>query len=438
MSLHNKLKKIDTYPFHMPGHKRNAKFGITGSEIDITEIDGYDNLHSPNGVIKNTENKLKSIYKSKRSFISVNGSSGGILASIFAICNEGDTIIVARNCHKSVYNACLLLKLKIIFIEPLYDRTNGYYTRLEQSTVDRAVNQNPNAKAIIITSPTYEGFVSDINCEIPLIIDAAHGAHFGMPYFPKYPSGDIVISSLHKTLPSLTQTAAVNVYNERYTSKVKRYMDIFQTTSPSYVLMNSIDICCEYVQEHRNEFGILYEKLCDLRLVETENLKIQYNDDISKIVLSCADTNINATEVANILRIEFKIEPEAVSQNYVLLMATIGDTDEGLELLKKAIAEIDAGLEYSPAKPITKPPIQKGQIVLSIDDEGELCDINKSVGRVANEFIYAYPPDIPIISPNETITDEVIEYVKGAINDGVNIISDSGELPNKILTKMGL
>ncbi len=438
MSLHNKLKKIDTYPFHMPGHKRNAKFGITGSEIDITEIDGYDNLHSPNGVIKNTENKLKSIYKSKRSFISVNGSSGGILASIFAICNEGDTIIVARNCHKSVYNACLLLKLKIIFIEPLYDRTNGYYTRLEQSTVDRAVNQYPNAKAIIITSPTYEGFVSDINCEIPLIIDAAHGAHFGMPYFPKYPSGDIVISSLHKTLPSLTQTAVVNVYNERYTSKVKRYMDIFQTTSPSYVLMNSIDICCEYVQEHRNEFGILYEKLCDLRLVETENLKIQYNDDISKIVLSCADTNINATEVANILRIEFKIEPEAVSQNYVLLMATIGDTDEGLELLKKAIAEIDAGLEYSPAKPITKPPIQKGQIVLSIDDEGELCDINKSVGRVANEFIYAYPPDIPIISPNETITDEVIEYVKGAINDGVNIISDSGELPNKILTKVGL
>ncbi len=438
MSLHNKLKKINTYPFHMPGHKRNAKFGITGSEIDITEIDGYDNLHSPNGVIKNTENKLKSIYKSKRSFISVNGSSGGILASIFAICNEGDTIIVARNCHKSVYNACLLLKLKIIFIEPLYDRTNGYYTRLEQSTVDRAVNQNPNVKAIIITSPTYEGFVSDINCDIPLIIDAAHGAHFGMPYFPKYPSGDIVISSLHKTLPSLTQTAVVNVYNERYTSKVKRYMDIFQTTSPSYVLMNSIDICCEYVQEHRNEFGIFYEKLCDLRLVETENLKIQYNDDISKIVLSCADTNINATEVANILRIEFKIEPEAVSQNYVLLMATIGDTDEGLELLKKAIAEIDAGLEYSPAKPITKPPIQKGQIVLSIDDEGELCDINKSVGRVANEFIYAYPPDIPIISPNETITDEVIEYVKGAINDGVNIISDSGELPNKILTKVGL
>ena len=201
MNLHDKLKDIDTYPFHMPGHKRNDKFGILGSEIDITEIDGFDNLHSPSGVIKNIEDKLKIIYKSKRSFISVNGSSGGILASIFAVCNEVDTVIVARNCHKSVYNACMLLKLKIIFVEPQYDLTNGYYTKLEQDTVNYAINRHPEAKAVIITSPTYEGFISKIDCNIPLIVDSAHGAHLGMPYFPEYPSGDIVISSLHKTLP---------------------------------------------------------------------------------------------------------------------------------------------------------------------------------------------------------------------------------------------
>ena len=347
----------------MPGHKRNDKFGILGSEIDITEIDGFDNLHSPSGVIKNTEDKLKSIYKSERSFISVNGSSGGILAPIFAVCNEGDTVIVARNCHKSVYNACMLLKLKIIFIEPQYDLTNGYYTNLKQDTVNSAISRHSDVKAVIITSPTYEGFVSDIKCDIPLIIDAAHGAHFGMPYFPKYPSGDIVISSLHKTLPSLTQTAVVNVYNTKYINKVKRYMDTFQTTSPSYVLMNSIDICCDYVLNCRNEFGKFYEKLCDLRLVETDNLKIQYNDDISKIVLSCASTNITGSELAKIFRSKYKIEPEAVSQNYILLMATIGDTDEGLALLKKAVFEIDSQLEYLPAKPIRKPPVEKNKIV---------------------------------------------------------------------------
>ena len=438
MNLHDKLKDIDTYPFHMPGHKRNDKFGILGSEIDITEIDGFDNLHSPSGVIKNTEDKLKSIYKSKGSFISVNGSSGGILAAIFAVCNEGDTVIVARNCHKSVYNACMLLKLKIIFVEPQYDLTNGYYTKLEQDTVNSAISRHSDVKAVIITSPTYEGFVSDIKYDIPLIIDAAHGAHFGMPYFPKYPSGDIVISSLHKTLPSLTQTAVVNVYNTQYINKVKRYMDIFHTTSPSYLLMNSIDICCDYVLNCRNEFGKFYEKLCDSRLVETDNLKIQYNDDISKIVLSCASTNITGSELAKIFRSKYKIEPEAVSQNYILLMATIGDTDEGLALLKRAVFEIDTQLEYSPANPIRKPPVEKDKIVLSIDGNAELCDIDKSVGRVSNEFVYAYPPDIPIISPNETITSEVIEYIKNAMADGVNIISDSGQLPNKILTKAGL
>ena len=332
----------------------------------------------------------------------------------------------------------MLLKLKIIFIEPQYDLTNGYYTNLKQDTVNSAISRHSDVKAVIITSPTYEGFVSDIKCDIPLIIDAAHGAHFGMPYFPKYPSGDIVISSLHKTLPSLTQTAVVNVFNEKYADKVKRYMDIFQTTSPSYLLMNSIDICCDYVLNCRNEFGKFYEKLCDLRLVETDNLKIQYNDDISKIVLSCASTNIIGSELAEIFRSKYKIEPEAVSQNYILLMATIGDTDNGLALLKKTVFEIDSQLEYSPAKPIRKPPVEKNKIVLSIDENAELCDIDKSISRVSNEFVYAYPPDIPIISPNETITNEVIEYIKNAMADGVNIISDSGQLPNKILTKAGL
>lgn len=419
----------------MPGHKRNNKFGITASEIDITEIDGFDNLHSPNGVIKEIEDKLAKIYKAKRSFISVNGSSIGILASVFAVCNEGDTVIVARNCHKSVYNACMLLKLKVVFVEPSYDLTNGYYTKLEQGVVNHAISQHPEAKAVIITSPTYEGFISKIECNIPLIVDGAHAAHLGISYFPEYPKGDIVISSLHKTLPSLTQTGVVNVYNSQYTSKVKLYMDIFQTTSPSYVLMNSIDICTDFVISNRNEFGIFYEKLCDLRLADTENLIIEYNDDISKIVLSCASTDISGVQLADMLRSKYKIEPEAVSQNYVLLMMTIGDDDFAFDLLKKAITEIDESLTYSPAVPVRKPPTFDGKSVISISDYSELADIERCVGKRSNEFIYAYPPDIPILSPNEIISQSTIDYINCALKNGVNIISDSGELPNKILTK---
>lgn len=435
MRLEDKLKGLDTYPFHMPGHKRNKKFGITGSEIDITEIDGFDNLHCPRGVIADIEKDLMKIYKSKKSLISVNGSSMGIMSAIFAVCNRKDKIIVARNCHKSVFNACMLLELKIIYIEPDYDSTNGYYMRLSQETADKAVRENPDAKAMIITSPTYEGFISEIECDIPLIIDAAHGAHLGLGYFPKYPNGDIVISSLHKTLLSLTQTAVINIYSEKLTERVKRFNDIFQTTSPSYVLMNSISICADYVLKNRRDFCAFYENLCDLRLADTNNLRIMYTDDISKIIVSTAGTDISGNDLADILRDKYKIEVEVYYKTYVLLMTSVADEKEKLEYLKKALEEIDEGLICKYEKLIKKPPCPDKEMQIKIDDEGDEAEIEKSVGKVSNEFVYAYPPDIPIIVPNEIISREAIEYIKESVKNGVNIISDSTLIPNKILTK---
>ena len=422
----------------MPGHKRNEKFGITGSEIDITEIDGFDNLHAPNGVIADTENRLKKIYKSLRSFISVNGSTAGILAGIHAVCDRGDTVIVARNCHKSVFNACMLLELNVKYIEPEFDYTNGYYTSVAQKTVDEALRNVKNAKAIIITCPTYEGFISRIKCDIPIITDAAHGAHLGLGYFPEYPKSDIVISSLHKTLPSLTQTAVVNVYNEKYINGVKRYMDIFQTTSPSYVLMNSIDLCCNYIESNPLDFGIFYERLCDLRLAETNNLRIQYTDDISKIVLSCANTDISGIELADKFRNEYNIEPEYASERYVEFMATIGDTQEGLNALKSAIEKIDEELLSTYCEIIKKPPVSSDITKICISSEYEACGLMDSAGRISNEFVFAYPPGIPIIAPNEVISQKAVEYITLASEKGVNILSDSGEVPNKILTKKAL
>lgn len=435
MRLEDKLKELGTYPFHMPGHKRNKKFGITGSEIDITEIDGFDNLHCPKGVIADIEKDLEKIYKSKKSLISVNGSSMGIMSAIFAVCNRGDKIIVARNCHKSVFNACMLLELKIIYIEPDYDSTNGYYMRLSQETADKAIRENPDAKAMIITSPTYEGFISEIECDIPLIIDAAHGAHLGLGYFPKYPSGDIVISSLHKTLLSLTQTAVINIYSEKLIEKVKRFNDIFQTTSPSYVLMNSISICADYVLKSRRDFCMFYENLCDLRLADTDNLRIMYTDDISKIIVSTAGTDISGNDLADILRDKYKIEVEAYYKTYVLLMTSVADEKERLEYLKKALEEIDEGLICKYEELIKKPPCPDKAMQIKIDDEGEETKIDESIGKVSNEFVYAYPPDIPIIIPNEIISTEAIRYIKDSAKNGVNIISDSALIPNKILTK---
>lgn len=435
MKLQDKLQKLDKYPFHMPGHKRNKKFGIEASDIDITEIEGLDNLHAPNGVIKNIENDLAEIYKAKKSFISINGSSGGILAAIHSICNYGETIIIAKNCHKSVYNACMLLNLNVVFVEPEFDRENGFYTRVKQDILNNIIGMHPEAKAVVITSPTYEGYISNINCNLPLIIDAAHGAHFGISYFPEYPKADIVISSLHKTLPALTQTAVVNVYNEEYTEKVKVYMDVFQTTSPSYVLMNSIDICVDYIKNNRTAFGKLYENICDFRLCDTKNLRIIYNDDISKIIVSTAYTNINGKQLGEMLRNEFLIEPEMISQNYVLLLITIGDEEIAIKRLKEALEYIDKKLAPDYKQPIKKPPISNKSINISISKNKIETKLNNAIGKISNEFVYAYPPDIPIIIPNETITKESVEYIKESIKNGVNIVSDTSLLPNMILTK---
>lgn len=434
MKLHDKLNSLDKYPFHMPGHKRNDKFGIIGSSIDVTEIEGMDNLHSATDSILDIENKLASIYRSRRSFLLVNGSTVGMLASICALCNRGDKIIVARNCHKSVYNACELLELRVKFIEPDFDFVDGYYTRVSQSAIDRAYLEHSDASAIVITSPTYEGNISNITSPLPLIIDSAHGAHLGISYFPAYPKGDIVVSSMHKTLPALTQTAVLNVYNEDYIARVKHFLDIFQTSSPSYVLMNSVDICTDYVLNNKSDFDDYYSALADFRCDELHALRLKYTDDPSKLVVSTANTNISGVELADKLRHDYNIEVEMASLSNVILMTSVGDERGAFDILRNALMSIDDALTQCANDIAIKPPVPSDLTILTNGDS-QATDIDFAIGRISGEFVYAYPPDIPILSPGERINDDTIKYIKNAISKGVNIVSDSGLLPNKLLTK---
>ena len=199
--------------------------------------------------------------------------------------------------------------------------------------------------------------------------------------------------------------------------------------------MNSISICADYVLKNRRDFCAFYENLCDLRLADTNNLRIMYTDDISKIIVSTAGTDISGNDLADILRDKYKIEVEAYYKTYVLLMTSVADEKEKLEYLKKALEEIDEGLICKYEKLIKKPPCPDKIMQIKIDDEGDETEIEESVGKVSNEFVYAYPPDIPIIVPNEIISREAIEYIKESVKNGVNIISDSSLIPNKILTK---
>lgn len=440
MELTNKLKNNSLYPFHMPGHKRNEKLNIPSSELDITEIDGFDNLHSPSGILNDLQNELAEIYGCEKSIISVNGSTCCVLAAISAVSRDGGEIIIARNCHKSVYNACMLNRLKIKYIEPEYNADFGCCGRITQGSVDRAIAESPNACAVVITSPTYEGFVSKIDSTVPLIIDAAHGAHFGLhEKMPARQTADIVIHSLHKTLPALTQTAVVNIYNPAYFARVKKYMDIYETSSPSYVLMSSVDRCVDFIKD-KNNFNSYFPLLEDFYNAarEIKGIKILNNDDPTRIVIS-AD-GLSGGELANRLR-ESGIEPEGAANDYVILISTVCDTRQGFELLINALKNIEAKSESNQnVKSIRQLPLPEKRLEIfevsgGADKDFDETELEKSEGKISAEYVYAYPPGAPLIVPGEVIGKELIEYIKKSRENGVNILADSDLLPHKILTK---
>lgn len=433
--LHDDLKKLKKYPFHMPGHKRNFNFDIDGSEIDITEINGFDNLHSPGGSILEIEQKLSALYGSEKSFMLVNGSTVGLLASIFAVTEQKDKIIISRNCHKSVYNACFLRELDVVYIEPAFNERNGFYTKIKQSAIDKIIMDNPDAKAVVITSPTYEGYVSNIHSDIPLIIDAAHGAHFGFGKFPEYPKGDIVVSSLHKTLPSLTQTAVLNIYNNHFIEKIRMYLDIFQTTSPSYVLMNSVSKCVVFLENYRDAFK-KYNALLDMFYkTRLDNLEFVQTDDKGKIVVSTAKSNINGHQLADRLRTHFSIECEMESVNYIILMSSVADTKEAFYALSSALVKTDSTLKKREMNIIKKPTIPPKAFNSFEIKKAEKMQFKNANGKVSAEYVYAYPPDIPILVPGEVITERIISSISEMLENKINIISDSNLLPSYILTK---
>ena len=258
-TIYNYLEEYsesDFYGMHMPGHKRNQKMmeNDLPYEIDITEIDEFDDLHHADGIIREAQERAARLYCADETHFLVNGSTVGILSAIMGVTDKQDQILVARNCHKSVYHAIYLNELKPVYVYPEYDEKTGLNGEVRVDDITLLLDKNPNIKAVMIVSPTYDGVVSDVKKiaevahvhKIPLIVDEAHGAHFGFhPYFPKNANengADIVIHSVHKTLPSLTQTALLHI-NETSVNreKVRMYLHMLQSSSPSYVLMASID-----------------------------------------------------------------------------------------------------------------------------------------------------------------------------------------------------
>lgn len=446
-SLYHKLVEYEQegyYPMHMPGHKRNTRMlsMVNPYGVDITEIEGFDNLHNAKDILKKSMERSAKVYHSKYTEYLVNGSTVGILAGISACTKKGDKIIVARNCHKAVYNAIFLGKLNPIYVYPQLIEDYSINGGILPENIETLLINNPDVKLVVITSPTYEGIVSDIeriikishSYSVPCLVDEAHGAHFGFDKcFPKSSvdcGADIVIHSLHKTLPSFTQTALIHINSSivEY-EKVKEYLKIYQSSSPSYILMAGIDRCIEILEKDGKKLfydfyirlTLFYENMKKLKHIKiynrnkennTDNDKLGVFDfDSSKIIISIKNCSISGKELYNILLEKYKIQVEMASKDYVLAMTSICDTEDGFVRLKDALIQIDTEISFKEGKNIHNRVLENKIRLSSYETfykESEPILLIESFGRVSKKFIYLYPPGIPLIVPGELISKEFI------------------------------
>ena len=475
----------DAYPFHMPGHKRREiPDGIPGGfpdpyGIDITEIDGFDNLHHAEGILKDAMDEAAAIYGADRSWYLVNGSTCGILSAVFATTENGGKILTARNCHKAVYHAICLNRLEAEYLYPEEITEFGINGGIRAEDVRKALEKDAmhcagnsgdvrgkitKIQAVLITSPTYEGVVSDIRAiadaaheyGIPLIVDEAHGAHLEYAdqchSFPKSAleyGADIVIQSLHKTLPCFTQTAILHVKGKLVDQdRISRYLSMFQTSSPSYLFMAGMERCIRYMDGDGRNGMVRYEERLEHFMKRMEGLQVlevldreicgKYRTvagwDPSKIVVSTMRAeDFHGEELAETLRRKYHLEMEMTAPEYVIAMTSLMDTEEGFERLGTALLEIDGALRHCVESEQQKEkgeskekercetpeglesklshPIRRMLICEAMDADTERTAFQDTVGKVSAEFVYLYPPGIPIIAPGEVFTDAIVEKI---------------------------
>lgn len=444
---------LNVSPFHMPGHKRKSGRFSLGDPfaIDITEIDGFDNLHHACGILKEAMEEAAAVYGAQKSYFLVNGSSCGILAAVSACVPQGGTLLVARNCHKSVYHAIALRGLFPLYLWPDPVPGWGMNGAVKPEEVEEALLANPDVKAVLITSPTYEGICSDLRriCEtahrqrVPVIVDAAHGAHFSFWEICEAAvscGADLVIESLHKTLPSLTQTAILHKNSSFVEEKLLEwYLQVYQTSSPSYVLMASVDSCISYMagkqgkgdmEVYVSELGRLRQRISGLshiRLLSGEETGGIFYDD-SRLVVRAEGWS--GRQLYDSLRLRYGIQPEMCTENYVILMTSVADGPEDFLRLSDALAELDRKWkekDRGPAEEADGPAgFLKPQTVLRPGEAMEKkmlsCSLEVCEGRVSGEFAYVYPPGIPVLVPGERITAEVLKILKGYEEGGFEVL----------------
>ena len=471
--------ETDYYPYHMPGHKRTALGSLPKeiADIDITEIDGFDNLHQPEELLKKLQEEASRLYGAEETFYLINGSTCGILSAISAAVPDGGHILIARNSHKSTYHAIYLKNLTISY---LYPQMHSEYDIMEAITpemVAACLEQEPHIDAVFVVSPTYEGRIADIKRiaeivhkkGIPLIVDEAHGAHLGMAdgFAPNscQAGADLVIHSVHKTLPAMTQTALLHVNGSLIQRDVlKRYLHIYQSSSPSYVLMASIDNALHLVKEEGEQlFAQFYKNYKEMlqKLQDCQYLQfLQAEDgvqDIGKLVIFSGKSGLSGKQIYDILLQKYHLQLEMCAGNFCLAMFTIADKAEAYERMTQALLSIDAQINAQQAyqqagvttqietKRIRRQSGASAHIdaqevwqqtkdaipfARAWDMPKELIPLKAAIGRRVGEFINLYPPGIPLLVPGEVLEEAQYRQIMDYIAKGLTVQGlQQGSLP---------
>lgn len=505
------------YPFHMPGHKRTVLFdnGLPYA-MDLTELPETDDLHDASGMLLKAMRRSAGLYGAGRTWYLVNGSSCGNLAGIFAMTRPGDEVIAARNCHRSVYHAAQLRNLRVHWLLPDWEEEFGIFGSVRAEEAERLLRRYPKSRALILTSPSYEGIVSDIEsiaalCHergVPLYVDEAHGAHFGLEregesFFPRSAiqlGADLCVQSVHKTLPSLTQTAWLHWKSELISEReVGRRLAVFESSSPSYPLLLSLDSCTELLLSRGEELfshwgsclAAFERELAGLRnfsILKGRRGGSFFDRDPGKLLLHCKERGMSGAALSEALRERFSIETEMSLGRNCLAMTSPLDPEEAYRRLSNAMKTLDRELSLRAKNAATlsltgvergeQPTIRitlkssstvkeawgrsgspaeaerdvkrissdgKGEervfygsalplpeSILSLGEAAErahrLIPLRSSLGEISGEYLYAYPPGIPVLAPGERITEELLRWILRETEEGDRLrFSESGE-----------
>ena len=430
--------KKQSISFHVPGHKNGLLFTDENfaefTHYDVTEITGLDDLHEPEGEIAEAEHLLADVYQTKKSYFLVNGSTVGNLSMILATCKENDYVLVQRNCHKSILHGLMLAKVRPIFIAPIL--VDGREAGIDLKDVICAFKQYKQIRACILTYPDYYGRTYDLQTIIEyahtqnsiVLVDEAHGPHFKLSQFPTSAltlGADIVVHSAHKMLPAMTMGSYLHINSERVNQqKVKQYLSMLQSSSPSYPLMGSLDYARHYIAHFTKE-DLEYTFLCRQQFIEDmkERTELQIvpqevGQDALKLLVY--HPSVDGFTLQSMLE-DVQVYPELAAPDYVLFtlpLLKVGmefPYERAIEKLKKIIFPTEACVKsmhhYVGIQPLTELGVSYKEME---ELESEVVSIKEAGGRIAAQMVIPYPPGIPLFLTGERITEHhitTLEYL---------------------------